>query len=51
MADQKGENKEGDPKAAKDSTDPKVSLQLKRGDYQVHVYLEEARGLVPEEEG
>lgn len=31
--------------------EPKVSLKLKQGDYQVHIYLQETRGLVPENEG
>ena len=28
----------------------KIALKVKKGDYQVHVYLEEARGLVGEDE-
>jgi hypothetical protein len=28
----------------------KVPLKIKKGDYQVHIFLEEARGLLGEEE-
>ncbi|OMJ83746.1 hypothetical protein SteCoe_15288 [Stentor coeruleus] len=34
----------------KKSKDEKETLKMKKGDYQVHIFLEETRGLVPEDE-
>ena len=41
----KGEKPEGEIEEVKEP------LKMKRGDYQVHIFLEETRGLVPDEEG
>ena len=49
MADKSQEIKKEEPgKAAEES---KEALKMKKGDYSVHIFLEEARGLVPEQEG
>jgi hypothetical protein len=50
MEEHKEEKKEENG-PAEHSTDSKVALKLKRGDYKVHIFLEEARGLVGEGEG
>lgn len=53
MADQNLENeKKEDLPQETNKIDPlKSTIKVKRGEYQVHIYLEEARGLVPNKEG
>ena len=36
--------------AVNKQNEPKVPLKIKAGDYQVHIYLEEARGIIGEDE-
>lgn len=40
-----------DKQEVKEPSEAKEPMKMKKGDYQVHVFLEEARGLVPDEEG
>ncbi|CAG9332379.1 unnamed protein product [Blepharisma stoltei] len=53
MADAKVEQEKAEDgqENAHHAAPSKNSIKVKRGEYQVHIYLEEARGLVPNKEG